>query len=110
MKSGHWSDCAVHNAPALPVGVCDCGGLDLADNAGHGLVATLEAFPGGVGGFVENCECACLVEPQQLPTNRLVVNASTSHLPDPHNGIAVPGQAASVDLNVPSVPIIPNLK
>jgi len=21
----HWSDCAVHNAPALPVGLCDCG-------------------------------------------------------------------------------------
>lgn len=22
---GHASDCAVHNAPALPVGPCDCG-------------------------------------------------------------------------------------
>ena len=22
----HWSDCAVHNAPAYPVGSCDCGG------------------------------------------------------------------------------------
>jgi hypothetical protein len=21
----HWSDCAVHNGPALPVGPCDCG-------------------------------------------------------------------------------------
>lgn len=21
----HWSDCAVHNAPAYPVGPCDCG-------------------------------------------------------------------------------------
>ncbi len=21
----HWSSCAVHNAPALPVGPCDCG-------------------------------------------------------------------------------------
>lgn len=21
----HWSDCAAHNAPALPVGPCDCG-------------------------------------------------------------------------------------
>lgn len=24
--SDHWSDCAVHNAPALPIGECDCGG------------------------------------------------------------------------------------
>lgn len=23
----HWSDCAVYNAPALPVGPCDCGGI-----------------------------------------------------------------------------------
>jgi hypothetical protein len=22
----HWSSCAVHNAPALPVGECDCEG------------------------------------------------------------------------------------
>jgi hypothetical protein len=21
----HWSDCAVHNAPAYPAGECDCG-------------------------------------------------------------------------------------
>ena len=23
----HWSDCAVNNGPALPVGSCDCGGF-----------------------------------------------------------------------------------
>jgi hypothetical protein len=22
----HWSDCALHNGPALPTGECDCGG------------------------------------------------------------------------------------
>lgn len=31
----HWSDCAVHNAPALPVGPCDCG---TAMPAMYGLV------------------------------------------------------------------------
>ena len=25
-KNSHASDCAAHNAPALPVGPCDCGG------------------------------------------------------------------------------------
>jgi hypothetical protein len=25
----HASDCAVHNAPALPVGPCDCGAVPL---------------------------------------------------------------------------------
>ncbi len=24
----HWSSCAVHNGPGLPVGPCDCGGLE----------------------------------------------------------------------------------
>ena len=26
----HWSDCAVHNAPAYPSGKCDCGGFPVA--------------------------------------------------------------------------------
>lgn len=26
-KTKHWSDCAVNNGPALPVGSCDCGGM-----------------------------------------------------------------------------------
>lgn len=27
VDGGHWSDCAVHNGPALPAGECDCGGV-----------------------------------------------------------------------------------
>ena len=27
MKSSHYSDCAVHNAPAYPDGECDCGAV-----------------------------------------------------------------------------------
>lgn len=26
LKPGHWSSCAIYNAPAYPVGPCDCGG------------------------------------------------------------------------------------
>jgi hypothetical protein len=26
----HKSDCAIHNAPALPVGECDCGAIKVA--------------------------------------------------------------------------------
>jgi hypothetical protein len=29
-RRGHWSDCAIYNAPAYEPGPCDCGGLDLA--------------------------------------------------------------------------------
>lgn len=28
-QKGHWSDCAVHNAPAQEPRECDCGGCDL---------------------------------------------------------------------------------
>ena len=31
----HWSDCAVYNAPALPVGPCDCGGLKKVKSANN---------------------------------------------------------------------------
>ncbi|MFZ4774923.1 MAG: hypothetical protein ACOYM3_06160 [Terrimicrobiaceae bacterium] len=36
----HKSDCAVHNAPALPVGLCDCGAVYVAalDALGIALV------------------------------------------------------------------------
>jgi hypothetical protein len=41
---GHASDCAVHNAPALPVGACDCGAETAAEPAecgecGHAISA-----------------------------------------------------------------------
>ena len=26
LKQKHYSDCALHNAPALPIARCDCGG------------------------------------------------------------------------------------
>ena len=35
----HASDCAVHNAPALPTGTCDCGAAPAAQSAGQEAVA-----------------------------------------------------------------------
>lgn len=110
MKTGHWSDCAVHNEPALPEGPCDCGGLDLADDSRHGLVATTVSRPGSEGLFVQEREGAGLVEPQQLPADGFIVNAATSDLPDPHDGVSVLGEAASVDLNVACETVVTDLK
>jgi hypothetical protein len=31
----HWSDCAVHNAPAMPAGPCDCGKLAQPNAGGN---------------------------------------------------------------------------
>lgn len=47
----HWSDCAVHNAPALKPEPCDCGGYsDLTDDHRHLLVTPPVALSRSVGG------------------------------------------------------------
>lgn len=38
----HYSDCAVHNGPALPVGECDCGGFVLEIDAQEAAVPDLD--------------------------------------------------------------------
>ena len=41
MTKSHWSDCAIYNEPAYPTGPCNCGGLDLAEDASHSVVVPL---------------------------------------------------------------------
>ncbi|VVE47111.1 hypothetical protein [Pandoraea anhela] len=41
----HASDCAVHNAPALPTGTCDCGAAPAAQSAGQEAVAWQVKWP-----------------------------------------------------------------
>lgn len=36
-RNAHWSDCALHNEPAMPAGPCDCG----AARAGQGFWTSL---------------------------------------------------------------------
>ena len=67
MKLGHWSDCAVHNGPALPFGECDCGGLELANDAGHASVSAAIAPARCIGSLIEDCETSSLVKPQEFP-------------------------------------------
>lgn len=110
MKAGHWSDCAVHNGPALPEGPCDCGGLDLADDSRHGLVATTVSGPWSKGLFVQERKGAGLVEPQQLPADGFIVNAATSDLPSTHDGGPILGEAASVNLNIARESVVTNFE
>jgi hypothetical protein len=44
----HWSDCAVHNAPAYPAGECDCGAMNemTKDEALKIAREVLENLPG----------------------------------------------------------------
>jgi hypothetical protein len=48
----HWSSCAVNNAPALPVGPCDCGGLDPAIEYMDDRVTGVVAATGREGALV----------------------------------------------------------
>jgi hypothetical protein len=110
MKSGHWSDCAVYNGPAFPAGPCDCGGLDLTDDPGHGPVTAAVSAPRSSRFLVEDGQRPSLIEAQEFPANRLVADAASPHLPNPHDGISAISEAAGVDLDVSSVAVVADLK
>jgi hypothetical protein len=102
----HYSDCAVHNEPAYPAGPCDCGGLDLAENAGELLGAPLVPMARGLGLDVCQCRACSLVEDQKLPADPLIAFASAADLPD-RNNVMVEGVCPDrVNLNEPRVAII----
>lgn len=105
----HWSDCAVHNEPALPAGPCDCGALELADDPSHsGVIAPV---PGArsAGPFVGEVGSDCLIQAHELPADVVPAGASSAHLPGPHDGIAVLGVPSSMDLNPSGVSVVSKL-
>lgn len=67
---------------------CDCGGLELTDDAGHGSVATSVVGSGSMRPDVGNASPSCLVEAQELPADRVVAHAPTAYLPDPHDSVS----------------------
>jgi|SRR5271167_2072351 len=102
----HASDCAVNNLPALPAGSCDCG-LELAlDAARHGSVAALVAWTGSHGFLIAEVCREALIEPHRLPADGLVVEASATHLPNPHEPKSLSGAAHGVNFDDAGIPII----
>jgi hypothetical protein len=106
----HWSSCAIYNAPALPVGPCDCGGLELTSDDAHDGVGRIVSGPGslrpllcyeGTGGFVQT---------QQFPANGFIADAAASDLPNSHDGIVVLREPDRVDLDIAGVTIVPKLQ
>ena len=55
-------------------------------------------------------EANCLVEPEKLPADRFVTNATAADLPNAHYGMSFLGPAASVDLDNTHVPVVSDLK
>lgn len=107
---GHWSDCAVHNSPALQSGACDCGGLELAPDSAHDLIPALVSGARSERFLVCNESSGRFVQSQQLPADRLMAHAAASHLPNTHDGMVLLGDANGVDLDVAGITIISKLK
>lgn len=106
---GHWSDCAIYRAPAYEPGPCNCGYLDLADDPGDVPVSVHIFGPRREGSFTCEMGAESLVETHEFPPDRLVMDATASNLPAPHEAVAPPTVADSVDLNDPAVAVIPKL-
>ena len=106
----HWSDCAIYNGPALEPGPCDCGGLELTEDADHNFVPTLVATPRGLGPFFGDRGTSGFIKPQELPADPLIADATAANLPNAHDGIAVFGEADRVDLNDSEIAVISQLK
>jgi hypothetical protein len=99
VTKGHWSDCAVYNAPAKPKGKCDCGGLDLAAYDAYRLVTSDIPTPRSLRDFAGQAKAPRLVEPHKLPSGALPANAATADLPDPHDRVAIVGSANGMDFD-----------
>jgi hypothetical protein len=98
--TGHWSDCAIYNAPALPTGPCDCGGLELALDSAHDLIPALIAGARPKGPLFCNGGSGRLIQAQQLPAEGLITDTAASDLPNTHNGVVLLSDANGVNLNV----------
>lgn len=106
----HWCDCAIYNGPAYPTGPCDCGMLDLAEDAGEDLIVSFVTPPGSFGLFVQNAVADGLIEKQDFPANGLVADTATSHLKHAHSSVIGSCDTCCVDLYDANVPIIANFK
>lgn len=106
----HWSTCAVHNAPALPIGRCNCGGLNLTDDCLKYGIAAFVTGSGGVRFLVDHMGAEGFVEVHVLPAGALIALAAAANLPDIHDRVVVLGHPDDMDLNDAREAIVAQLK
>lgn len=97
-ERGHWSDCAVYNAPALPPGPCNCGGLDLAAYEAYRRVSSFIPSPRSLAVFVRDGIGPSLIEAEKSEF-RLEAGFSAVNLPSSHDGVASGGSSNGVDFD-----------
>lgn len=106
----HLSSCAIHNAPALEAGACDCGDSDLANDLYHCGVVAFVSLTGRFGFFVNNRSGECFVEAESAPRDWIAAIAAASDLPDASNLISILCDADRVDFYDAMEAIICELK
>jgi hypothetical protein len=102
----HWSSCAVHNAPALPVGPCDCGGLELTSDGDDDGITRIITRAGSQRPLVCDDGAGGFVQTQQFPADRFIAGAAAGNLPDSHDGIVILREADRMNLDIPDVAIV----
>jgi hypothetical protein len=77
----HWSDCAVHNAPAYPAGECDCGAMNDRQRL-EAIVSVINKYLPPDGTPIKDAvsEIISLVDP--LPPKREWVGLTDDELAD----------------------------
>ena len=84
---GHWSDCAVNNEPADKAGPCDCGGLDLPEDAFHVPVIPRISRARRIADVISQMHREGLIQGHQLPPDWFSTDTPTKKKKNPHTGI-----------------------
>lgn len=108
MEFGHWSDCAIYNAPAYESGPCDCGGLDLTAYARYVAITSLVPTPGSLACFIKDGVLPSSVEAEQPPTLGVPAATPAPHLEGPHDRVPILGCANSMDFDNAGVATVRN--
>jgi hypothetical protein len=106
----HWSDCALHNAPALPIGPCNCGYPDFAIDDLHDRITAFVFGAGSVRILISHMGREGFVEPEQLKSHGLAAYAATANLPNAHDFVTILGHPDSMNLNDARETVISQLK
>jgi hypothetical protein len=89
MNALHCFDCTIYYGPALKADPYDSGALQLTiDPAEHRPIALFIPWAGNEGLLMNDVSGKRFVEPQKLPADRLITDASAPDLPSSHDPMA----------------------
>jgi hypothetical protein len=82
----------------------------LALNSGHDFIPAFVPLSWREGFLLSDGCSGGIIQPQQLPADRLMADAASGDLPDAHDLVVLFSDAYSADFNVPRIAVISKLK